>query len=159
MSLSIIYCQCNCGNTLEDKDKSGRPHKFIHGHQSRNRKYDKDKYNTRRNNNHYNYKNGFKVVNGYKLIRAENHPKANPTQRYSIPEHRLVYEQHNKCCLLPFAVIHHLDGNKRNNDPSNLIATFKHIHVRYHPKERDTNGRFIQSQVCNGNSNGCLREY
>ena len=34
--------------------------------------------------------------------------------------HRLIFEDYHKCTLLPWAVIHHRDGNKLNNRYSNL---------------------------------------
>ena len=34
--------------------------------------------------------------------------------------HRLIYENHHKCCLLSNADIHHIDGDKLNNSIENL---------------------------------------
>lgn len=35
-------------------------------------------------------------------------------------EHRLIYERHYKCCLLRWISVHHVDGNRLNNEISNL---------------------------------------
>lgn len=37
-----------------------------------------------------------------------------------IEEHRIVYEESRKCCLLPKTVIHHIDGKRANNVWYNL---------------------------------------
>lgn len=47
---------------------------------------------------------------------------------------RYNYEQYHKCCLLWYAVIHHIDKNKLNDDPSNLKAyasNGKHRHENH----------------------------
>jgi hypothetical protein len=56
---------------------------------------------------------------GYILVRApEGHPGANSNGYIRL--HRLVMEQKLGRYLVPTEVVHHLDGNKRNNDPGNL---------------------------------------
>ncbi len=40
----------------------------------------------------------------------------------SMNKHSLIFEQYHKCCLLPKANIHHIDGNENNNDPTNLMG-------------------------------------
>ena len=47
--------------------------------------------------------------------------------------HRVVAEQVIGRPLLPGEVVHHIDGNKRNNDPSNLMVfASQSEHARYH---------------------------
>ena len=48
--------------------------------------------------------------------------------------HRLIYEDYYKCTLLPSTDIHHIDGNPRNNDPSNLQAISHSDHISLHHK-------------------------
>lgn len=71
-----------------------------------------------------NWKGGRKVrKDGYTLVVApDDHPHPSDTSRGRkyILEHRLVMEQHLGRYLLPTEVIHHIDGNPRNNDISNL---------------------------------------
>ncbi len=45
----------------------------------------------------------------------------------SVLEHRWVMEQHLGRKLLPNEEIHHIDGNKRNNDIANLEVFTDHI--------------------------------
>lgn len=47
--------------------------------------------------------------------------------------HRVIAEQKIGRPLKPGEVVHHIDGNKRNNDPSNLmIFATQADHARYH---------------------------
>jgi hypothetical protein len=46
--------------------------------------------------------------------------------------HRVVMETKLGRPLLPGEVVHHIDGNKRNNDPENLELTDQPTHTRHH---------------------------
>lgn len=56
--------------------------------------------------------------NGYKQIRSTEHPMS--TKDGYVLEHRLVMEEMLGRYLYPFETVHHKDGNRLNNDPSNL---------------------------------------
>jgi len=71
------------------------------------------------------WKGGRKVrKDGYTLVIAPpDHPYPSDSSHDSVKyilEHRLVMEQHLGRYLLPTEVVHHIDGNPRNNDISNL---------------------------------------
>ena len=52
-------------------------------------------------------------------------------------EHRVVAEQMLGRELRPGEVVHHIDGNKRNNDPSNLhVFASQSEHASYHGKHQ-----------------------
>lgn len=67
-------------------------------------------------------------------------------------EHVVKMEQRLGRRLLPDEHVHHIDGNRLNNDDSNLALVTRAGHARLHriqeamsgkQKERDANGRFI----------------
>src|SRR5262245_35058564 len=47
-------------------------------------------------------------------------------------EHILVYEQTHQCCVLPWAIVHHRDGNGYNNVWYNLQAMTRGQHAALH---------------------------
>lgn len=46
--------------------------------------------------------------------------------------HRQIYEQYYNVKLTSKDIIHHIDGNKLNNDPNNLVCMTRAEHVRLH---------------------------
>lgn len=79
--------------------------------------YDSGSANT--GERHYAWKGRLVDKDGYVLIHRKGHPNARKHTHY-VFEHRLVIEEALGRILLPTEVIHHKDGNKQNNDPSNL---------------------------------------
>lgn len=68
------------------------------------------------------------------------------TRNFSLPRARLVYTLHTREDLLPELDILHLDGNRRNNHPSNLEAvTRRELHQR-----RDRGGRLCGATKLSG---------
>lgn len=93
---------------------------------------------------------------GYKLIRVLDHPFANCDG--FIFEHRLVAEEYlltedttvvidGKKYLSPNYVVHHKDGDRLNNDVSNLeimtLSEHQSLHNKEKPRIRDSSGRFV----------------
>src|SRR5690349_6120293 len=71
---------------------------------------------------------------GYLLVKAPGHPYA--TKQGYVRKHRLVVEQRLGRYLLPTEVVHHKDGNPRNNDPANLEVFRTHAaHMRHEWQE------------------------
>lgn len=81
--------------------------------------------------------NGGKMVTqrGYVKVRKPNHPQAD--SRGYICEHRLVMESIVGRYLLPNEIVHHIDGNLCNNEPSNLmLLKSQTYHLYYHQLKR-----------------------
>jgi hypothetical protein len=65
------------------------------------------------------WKGGVKEAKGYFYSRTPGHPHASKHGNY-VAVHRLVMEQTLGRFLLPTEVVDHIDGDTRNNHPSNL---------------------------------------
>lgn len=70
----------------------------------------------------------------YILIKTPNHPYKDG--RGYVRKHRLIYEDSRNCCLLRWVVIHHKDGDKRNNIWYNLVPMTLSDHSRLEIRKR-----------------------
>jgi hypothetical protein len=96
---------------------------------------------------------------GYILASSHyEHPRASKGR---VLEHIIVYEQHNNCCLLRWANIHHKNHNKTDNRPENLEAMMIGEHTRMHmstiPSDRLCDN--CHSRITSGDRNGGLNWY
>lgn len=66
------------------------------------------------------WKGGRRIVDGYVWLRMPGHHLAQ--KNGYVAEHRLVAERVLGRRLLPEEVVHHDDGNKQNNHPTNLVV-------------------------------------
>ena len=58
------------------------------------------------------------------------------TKTYGVHTHRIVAEQKLGRKLLPGEVVHHIDGDKRNNNPENLMVfSSQKEHAAWHIRE------------------------
>jgi len=79
---------------------------------------------------------------GYVMRKVSNHLFSN--KRGYVQEHRLVMERQLKRFLTPRKeLVHHIDGNRENNDLSNLKLISPSNHARGHVGERNPNGQFV----------------
>lgn len=58
------------------------------------------------------------------------HPNRNKKGNYAL--HRVVVENKLGRILTPLEHVHHIDGNKLNNEPENLIALTRSEHTKIH---------------------------
>lgn len=68
---------------------------------------------------------------------------------YGEKVHRLVAEKMIGRPLLPNEVVHHIDQNKRNNDPNNLMVMTPSEHSRLHARQRKlwSDDRFREESI------------
>ena len=82
-----------------------------------------------------NWNGGVHMRNGYVEVYAPNHPSAR-ARRY-VYEHILVMENAIGRHLNKGEVVHHIDGNKTNNDISNLRLMTNSEHASLHTRMRN----------------------
>lgn len=144
----LIPCACGCGEMIPPTDKWGRPHRFISGHNSLTpeaRKHNSEMHKGKRHSDEWkrmmskrnkSNKNpawkGGRVIkeSGYVWVRCPEHPAATPGGY--VYEHRLVMEKYLGRYLEPWEHVHHIDGNRSNNDLSNLQLMSNFEHANYH---------------------------
>jgi HNH endonuclease len=109
----IIQCACGfCENTIKKRDKKGRERKYSKAHGT---------------------SKSYRFIHnaGYVVLRF---PNSERDKNYNnrVYEHRYVFEQYYKCCLLSWAHIHHKNEIKTDNRIENLEGTTIYQHRRLH---------------------------
>ena len=126
----IIECACGCGITFLKYDSTGRPRRFISGHNSWGNKHglgykhteewklEASKRTSGKNNPAW---IGGRVYNGdgYIWVHTPGHP--NPSSKNYVFEHRLIMEKHLGRYLRSEESIHHINGIKDDNRIENLM--------------------------------------
>lgn len=108
--------QCSCGQCEQTFTRIKNRHNII-------RKYVKG-HTHLKGSNHRNF-------NGYQTITTHGYRKILINGEY-IPEHRYLFEQYHQCSLLPWADVHHKNGNKLDNSKKNLEGMTHIQHSRLH---------------------------
>lgn len=104
---NIYFCSKNCIGKWTSKNRCGK--------------------------NHPNFKNGFISSDGYKYKYAKEHPFSDKAGY--IKEHRVIVENFIGRLLKKEEVVHHIDGDRLNNNVNNLMI-FKNqsCHMKFHLK-------------------------
>lgn len=97
----------------------------------------------------WNYKGGRFLHLGYWYILKPDYYKTDKDGY--VREHVYVYETFHKCCLLKWGIIHHKDGNRQNNEISNIEGIMRSNHQILHNtgRKKDMADRFCH--ICKSN--------
>ncbi len=109
-------CECGCGQSVNNR--------FKPGHNLKNQ--------TGKNNPMW--KGGYKISGGRKHILTPNHPNAD-IHGY-VRQSRLVMEKHLERYLKDNEVVHHINGNKRDDRIENLKLMDRGDHTILHHKNK-----------------------
>ena len=100
-------CACGCGQQT-NQGPSGVRRQYLRGHNRRGAG------------------RGW-IEQGYRYVSVNGR---------KIAEHRLVVERREGRKLSPDEVVHHVDHDRFNNDPDNLLVLSRSEHARLHPERR-----------------------
>nr|WP_242066250.1 HNH endonuclease [Brevibacillus laterosporus] len=85
---------------------------------------------------------------GYRKVLSSDHPYADANGY--IFEHRLICEKLLGRYLEEDEIVHHRDGNRMNNHPSNLFIFYGHAtHCAFH-KAKEKNSDLTEEEFCRG---------
>lgn len=75
-----------------------------------------------------------RMLNGYRVIYEPKHPSSMKSENWNgwIYEHIFLAEKMMKRKLLDNEVVHHLDGQRDNNDITNLLVLYRCQHTKLH---------------------------
>lgn len=134
----LIDCACNCGGKLHSISTSGKPQRFINGHNGRGKHYHLGEESG-------NWKGGWRKNGPYIDILCKWHPKADADGYVAL--HRLMMEIYLGRYLEPGEQVHHIvpvsEGGTNNIE--NLQLTDIREHRTLHRK--DMSGRLCRQ--CN----------
>lgn len=73
-------------------------------------------------------------LNDYRVIYKPDHPSSMTSDNWNgfVYEHIYIMEMHLGRCLIDDEVVHHLDGNRKNNALDNLLLLTRDMHVKIH---------------------------
>lgn len=133
-----MYCKCGCGEITtkmkrtKGKYKKGEYRDFINGHNIRT--YDNEEQSRRANHNDGSKLRGRITGSGNAYIKYR-----------QIHLHRIVAEEKLGRPLLKGEIVHHIDGNKKNNSIDNIhVFSSQSEHAKHHFSEYWKNKKEIR---------------
>lgn len=126
-------CECGCGGKTEIAQLTKRERREFKGHPKPHLPFHAGRHPKRED--HWNWKGGrHRTSAGYIMRLAPEHPEAD--RDGYVWEHRLVMEQTLGRRLRPEEDVHHINGQKDDNSPENLVALTKGQHNAIHGPQR-----------------------
>ena len=128
------FCECGCKTVITCLNNWGKPHNYVNGHQKRGK---------------HHKSNGRYLDSGYWALYKPDYFSSDKKGR--IHEHVFVYQEHHKCCMLPWGDIHHIDekpSEENANRIENLQGMMKREHMRLHHPEIDMSDRRCSNPEC-----------
>lgn len=124
---ALVYCQCGCEQLIHSMTMNRKPARFKLGHTIQ--------YIQGKGKEGSHWKGGkAKHSNGYVKIWFPSHPNAD--SRGYVFEHVKVMSDYLCRALDSDEVVHHIDGNKKNNVLSNLQLMTRSEHAKHHGRCR-----------------------
>ena len=138
-SFILGKCWCRCGRDVPIRTKRRTLGRYVSGHYPID--YSKRKSPSREN--HWKW-NGGRMMAGtnrkYIAIRRKHHPFRDPLGY--VFEHRYRMELMLGRYLTKEEVVHHIDGNPRNNDESNLMLFTNNIEHMIYERENNSDMKY-----------------
>lgn len=87
------------------------------------------------------------IHQGYRRVYCIDYPGSD--KKGGIFEHVFNFENHYMCCMLPWGRVHHIDGNKLNNNIDNLegMTWFKHMRIHASNRWSDSGYRYRMTRI------------
>ena len=144
-SFVLGFCKCRCGTEIPIRISSDHYLKrYVKGHHMKGRKG--------RESNGY---KGFSYNGDYKLLFRPHHKYC---RNGYVDEHRYIIELQSGRYLTKKEVVHHIDGNAKNNDLYNLqLLNSQAEHMAIHNPKLDTSDR--RCSRCGSDKTNIEKEY
>ena len=133
-----IECACRCGTLIPSRALNGEKQFYAHGH------------------NRHVFGKPVNDGGGYKAVLCHGHPFADKDGYVRL--HRIILESYwfikykRPFFILPYFAVHHINGNKDDNRPENLMMIEKREHTRIHKFDPT-----IDDRICKRCNRGQVR--